>query len=211
MKLNSDSRIASFFRYFYGKDEMPKDFCTYFWLLVLATVLTPFVWPALAINRIGNKITKRTNGVIKEYYVAHDFIQTPYGIIFNLFLFLIGGFSMMALTRIGIFSKDFGDNWPLLGILLYLIAFGVLTIIAIIFAFKVIGYFVRMIKAYREANKIPLTEEEEYQLALKERDRRIERERRKIENPGIFRIIRLRIKAYKEKNCPIIEWENKKE
>ena len=70
-KLNRDGSLASFYRYFYGTGDLPKDGCNYFWLTCLAIICTPFVWPAIVLNRLNNKIQLRED----EKWIDNNFRQ----------------------------------------------------------------------------------------------------------------------------------------
>lgn len=220
MKLNIHSNLASLYRYFYLTSELPNNLCSYFWKLLIAVVCSPLVLPALLINRyVYNTFVlknvesyDRSTGKyteVQEYRNYNEHIPTPVGFLLNVLSLLIGGLSIEFFTWIGLFTKGFGEGWGIPLQLLFIFFMGIATIFSVFFLI----YFIFTVWKKIDEIKKPKTPEEwdvyfEKQKVKEEKKRlqKIEREK----NPGFFKILWIRLVAFKENNCPRIEWESKK-
>jgi hypothetical protein len=218
-KLNRDGSLASFYRYFYAKDTLPKNGCDYFWLLCLAFVLLPFVWPAVALNRFNNKIILRKStywdsnlqsNVLCTYYDVYSsgFVQTGLGLVFNIILIIVGGLIL------GPLYKSHPDFFifhikSFIFTIFIITAIGFVSIIAVWLFFKYLfAFIISLIPSG------PQTEEEWHEYYTKQREKDLAKLKRYYEkqaHPNFFKLIGMRIMSYKEKNCPIIQWEETKQ
>ncbi len=217
-KLNRDGSLANFYRYFYAKETLPKNGCDYFWLICLAFVLIPFVWPAVFLNMWNKKIVLRESykwvsdeepNVPYTYYTlfSSGFVQTAMGSILNIVLIIVGG------LIIGPLYKSHPDLF-----IFHIFSFTVEIILlcALGFITLLIGYLA-IINIFKLISSMlpkgPQTEEEwnEYYAKQREKDK-IENARQleKQAHPNFFKLIIMRFMSYKEKNCPLIEWEETK-
>jgi amino acid transporter len=215
MKLNIHNNLASLYRYFYLTSELPNNLCSYFWKLLIAIVCTPLVLPSLLLNRYGsNTFVLKTyvdhNGnECSDYRKYNESVPTGVGLLLNVVITMVGGLMIALLTWIGLLDKDFGNNFPVIMQILTIFGFGLATIVTVILSVLGIGNAWNKIE---DMNK-PKTQEEWDRFWNKEEEKDKAKRLKLIEkekNPGFFKILWARIKAAKEKNCPIIEWEDKK-
>jgi len=220
-KLNRDGSLATFYRYFYKVDTLPRDGCNYFWLCLLAIILTPFVWPALVWNMRTKRITLNTSTkyiggkeVRYTYYYIHNYgwHQTGLGAVYNFILFVVGAMFLGLLYKLpgsaAIFS--IGDSIPFIFAFILIQLSGILGIAIVYYGGM---YLIKWIAAIWPEKKQPQTEEEwdEYYRKEAEENKKIrEREDYKEKHPNFFKLIIMRIVSFKEKRCPIIEWDETK-
>jgi hypothetical protein len=215
MKLNINSNLASLYRYFYLTTELPNNLCTFRQGLLIAMVCIPFVLPALLLNRYVYKtFVQKTyfDEYDKEYTVyrkLNNEVPTFIGILIYIGFLGLGGITIRFLWWVGILSTEFANEWPVYIQLLIILGFGLgttfLSVISVLSIFE----------AWTKIKKIkePKTQEE-WDIFWKKQEekdkantlKRIKKEK----NPGFWKILCTRIKAIKEKNCPIIEWDNYK-
>jgi len=200
MKLSTHNKLAMLYRAFYNKEQLPKDLCSYFWLTLIALILTPFVWPALVINKLVAPFKwKDVPTWIDDTAVPHytrsyrSSIPVLLGLVFNAALFIIG----IPVTKL-----FFGDMVSYMSVYKWY-----LNGIAGVFIFAVIITLFVKLMTYL-ANRNPKSEEqEELEWQLKSEKKRLKR----IKYQQSFRyLLWQRIKAWKEDNCPILTWEDDK-
>jgi hypothetical protein len=215
MKLNIHSNLASLYRYFYLTPELPNNLCSYFWKLLIAIVCSPLVLPALILNRYGSNTfglktyIDHNDKECLEYRMYNESIPTGVGLLLNVLILMVGGLMIGFFTWIGLLSKEFGNEWPIVMQILTIFGFGLVTIVTVISSILGIGNAWNKIEKMKE----PKTQEELIKAREKQEEKdkvkrlkRIEKEK----SPGFWKILWTRIKAAKEKNCPIIEWETQK-
>jgi hypothetical protein len=217
-KLDRDGSLANFYRYFYAKDTLPNNGCDYFWLLCLGFILMPFVWPAVLLNMWNDKITLRETTrydinsethVPYTYYSINStgFIQTGLGILLNFLLIILGGLILSIFYKyhpsLSIFHIK---SFILTMLLLYAIGLSCIGL-AYYGGAYLLGLLIKI------GPKRPETPEE--WDAYYDKQEAKEKARREAyiyrqSHPGFFKMIGMRFMSYKEKNCPIIEWEETK-
>lgn len=220
-KLNPHGYLASFYRYFYLTDKLPNNLCNYCWSLLIAFLTFPFVWMAVLMNRMSNKIKFNTekynhyeNGEFVDvrprnrYEVGFNPIQTAYGLLFTFATVMLGAFVFIKLLG-NQPAQHQGMGYFIKG-LFVVYAVGVATIISCVLLYFV---YLFIYKFFIKLKKKPTTEE------IIARDLRAEEKRKKYwekvhyreKNPNFIVLFWRYIVALKEKNCPIIEWDyNKK-
>lgn len=217
MKLNREGNLASFYRYFYLTGDMPNNFCNYFWLLVIAFICTPFTWPAQLYNWYNKKITLRNSTKWREgveisytyYDVGYQPVQTVIGLILNLILCVLGMLYTGPFYKFMPVCRQFFDSIPGLLIIPALITSGLIGSFILYYFFIAIGTLIGKIFKV----KSPETDEEWAEYYEKQRLKKEANAKRKEyrkNNPNFIKMIGIWFKAYKEKNCPIIEWDEVK-
>ena len=205
--MNPHSKLASLYRYFYMEETLPNNLCNYFWGLFFAIICLPFTWLAILHNRVYNPITKHENKYANKtlHYYTTPFkpLPTALGLIFTVFTFVIGAVTLIIFEKItGVNTRAFinQSTIPIGVIKMYMI--GILGIIGSIGLFNVLIALLRLLP-----KKAPETEEEFYARLTKENQRNKERMEHKRNNPNIFTLAWRWLVAFKEKNCPLIEWD----
>lgn len=204
--LNPHSRLASFYRYFYLTGDLPNNLCNYFWGLIVAFVCFPFVWTSIFLNYLTDKICYLPT--INRYCVGYKPLPTPVGLVFNIFIFIIGcvGFKLLGF----IFSQTIMffllDHMFVVSALIFLYFLGLITILVVVVVFNIIVGLVRFATSFKKK----LTEEELRLQEEKETQKYTEywaNKRKKEANPNFLVLTWRWLVAFKEKNCPIITWD----
>jgi hypothetical protein len=190
MKLNSESKTAWFYRYYYAATEMPRNFCDYFWALAFAMITTPFVWPALLWNRYHNNVAKSSWG----YTVHYRFMQTAIGAVISFVFFVIGalGLNFIYAYELTEWGKNFNTFHALFVIYFAGVFFSILIGIGI---YSIVKLFMILLPYFQ---KIP-------------KPKFIKRKKEVSTSPNIFQLAGIAYKSYKEKNCPLIDWQETQE
>ncbi len=212
-KMNPHTNLASFYRYFYLTKDLPNNLCNYFWGLIFAMICFPFVWMAMAINRVNNKISyvfdtyaHFENGEFiehrKRYYYRVGFnpISTGIGILFTFMTVIIGLCTSKVLISIFIIAQ-LGVISSLQVVLITMYFIGVISIGAAIGLFHGIMALIRLIP-----NK-PLSDEERHQKRMKELEENHKRKLYREANPSFLTLTWRWVVSFKQKNCPIITWD----
>lgn len=198
MKLNAHGSLAMFYRNFYHKTELPTNLCNYFWKIVVALICTPFVWPALVINKIWFPYKYGNEYMFKPDYYRCGELPTYNGFLANVVIFIMG----MLVDKI-LFSINF----------LYLgwhktYVNGIVGWAFIIFMFLFVAYCASLFSKLFPKKVLTLEErEKKYRMEYEESENRKAKRKLKWENSFLF-LIKKRFQAWKEKNCPIIEWDH---
>ena len=236
-KLNPHSGLASFYRHFYVTTQLPNNLCNYFWGLMFAFIMFPFVWIAMAWNRFNNFIyfDTRLETVFETYtapdgYVGSisagekpknvyakkfDTVNTAFGLIFTLLAFLVGGLSfgmILRLSNFNIIEHVLGNEKGYLPMfLIYLI--GIATAITFILLFVLIVWMVTFVSKFIPEKKSKTTVDvledwdKEWRDSQAKREAKAARLLRRQTNPNFFILTWRWMVAFKEKNCPIITWD----
>ncbi len=186
MKLNSESKTAAFYRYYYAATEMPRNFCDYFWSLLFAFLTFPVVWPAIAYNIFYKRIAKNSWG----YSVHYRFMQTAIGAVISFVFFIIGalGINFIYAAELTEWGKSFNVLQSLFVLYFAGVFFSILIGIGI---YSIVKLFIALLPRFQ---KIP-------------KPKFLKRKPRISTSPNIFQLARIAYKSYKEKNCPLIEWK----
>jgi hypothetical protein len=210
--MNPHSRLASFYRYFYMTENLPNNLCNYFWGLMLAFVCLPFVWLAMLINYINHPIKRKEyqeDGKIIYYYdTPFEPCATGYGIIFTFINLIIGIATIELISKLGISTATLTFGLTNIKLLFYIYGVGILAIASSIGLF--FGYMALM-RLIPDKKEKELTDEEYW--AKRDAEDIKERERReyKLNNPSLITLAWRWLKAFKEKNCPMIDWDYSKQ
>lgn len=208
--MNPHTNLASFYRYFYMREQLPNNLCNYFWNLIFAFICLPFVWTAMLLNRILTPIKLKEydmgEGEKKKYYYStpYDPIKTGYGIVFTFLLLIIGGVMLRLVygktLEHGNVIDAFGTS--AYARLLYVYCVGILTVLCGVTAFFILMFLWRMLP-----KKAPETDEEYEARRTAENQKDRERMERRRTNPSFIVLTWRWIVAFKEKNCPMLEWD----
>lgn len=195
IKLNTHGTTAMFYRGFYNKEEVPGNLCAYFWKLIFAIIFTPFVYPALIVNKLLNPFCYKEK--YKSYYISGgERMKTLWGIVLNLIIFFAGCF-----VSSWIFTKPMMQHMSF-----YKIYFnGFLAVAGLLFSIYFLIVLIRLIPR-KEPKELS---EEEYQKQYVEQREKEDKREAKWKRSFLYLCIQAFI-AFKNKVCPIIEWENKK-
>lgn len=200
LTLNPHGLLATYYREFYQTTKLPNNLCSYFWKLVIGIICFPICYPAMAINYAQNPI--RYDKEDNSWSGGGD-IPTAIGGLLNLLILLIGlGFSHIVYGNItGYFS---------LGKLYINGIIGTICVIALIAitAFMVYGVYllVEYIQERKQNNHESISQEEynKREVIRQEILKQKELKRQK----SLWYLTKKMFFAWKEKNCPIIEWES---
>lgn len=195
MKLNQDSKLASFYRYFYLTATLPNNLCHYFWGLILAFVSLPFLWMAVAINMYNKRITWSEKW--SEYSVSSSAMTTFTGIFIQFYALIFGAGIEIFLTKY--LSIDFKGITSLPLALLTAIGLGILV------SALIVGIFILVIALIKVYDKT-ITDEEKEAMAEAKYQKWLAKDRNRTLNPSFISLAWDAIVAFKEKNCPMITW-----
>lgn len=221
--LNPQSRLATFYRYFYLTNTLPNNLCAYFWALFFAFIFLPFVWIAVIINYKQNKIKRykdskyifKNNVVVDNisfyrYLVSNDAMKTMSGFFLTLLAMIIGATVYAGVLQL---NPVVVNNMGLFKALTFLYLVGILSVLSIILIiliiiglFKIINTLIYSIK--KEPTLEQKLEKERKTMEYEEKRREKEREKEKYreDNPNFLAIAWRWVVAFKEKNCPLLEW-----
>lgn len=192
MKLSTHNQLAMLYRNFYNRSFLPNNLCNYFWLLLVALICTPFVYPVLILN----KFISPFEWSYSQYYRRSSYNNIPIviGVVFNVLIFLFGILLSQMIYGRSIFNLLELHEIYTNGIILTSI---VLTlIVTIVFIIK----------------KIPYHEETDEEWELKYKAKNAKQQLKELRYKQSFRYLLVqRFKAWKNNNCPIIEWDTSKE
>lgn len=194
MKLNIHSNPAKLYRAFYNKDTLPNNLCDYFWAVVLAIICIPFTYPILIINAFLWPIYYDIDR--KKYCCNYERLRAYFGLIMNILFVLAGIF--LCKEVYGRETLSYIPFWKI-----YLNGIGFALGIASVFLGFVFGLYLisKILDPILGSKK-----NKEYWDKLDER-----KKQRQSQKERSFRyLIKKQFKAWKEKNCPIIEWTNEK-
>lgn len=206
--LNPHSRLAFLYRYTYLK-EVPTDGCDYFWKLLLAFFLFPLIWPAILFNHINERIWY--DDFQKKYHTGLA-DSNIFGLFYNFIILIFGALVIISLESLKVIPMN---GWVTRGdsllILFYNVGkvyfFGLFLMVTIYYVAKSFVKFVVYIDAL-----IPKKPRETNLEIRLRKIREAEEKKQKIQaklnsKPSIFKLLRLRYKAYKDKNCPVLKWD----
>ena len=179
-KFNANSILIKYYLNFYRESFLPNNLCTYTWKLLLALICWIFVWTAIYINKkTAPLIYDKINNIYHRNLKTS--ISTSNGILLNWILLIFGVFLFNNKKIIYI------DN---------LFLSYCLSIITVFIIYH-IGFFI-IIKSIKNMPKTVKVK--------KIKKIKIKKEK----NPNnIFNLISARYRAFKDNNCPLIEWEYK--
>jgi uncharacterized membrane protein len=195
MKLSTHNQLAMLYRNFYNEMSLPNNLCAYFWKIVICLICIPFIWPALLFNKIFDPFKWKNYYGNGEFYKRNNYIAI-HNVIGLLFQFIIFSFGI-------VFTKLY---WNFTNLSLFsLIDIYSNGIIMIILCLSIIIPIVLLIK------KIPIHIETEEELELKYKAKSAKNQLKELKYRQSFRYLLIqRFKAWKNNNCPIIEWEDTK-
>lgn len=197
MKLQKNAFYTKFYLWVYGleEDDLPKSLCPFFWMSLLGLLIAPFRFvttaPAIVIdvfkkwkvNRHNKKISVNYPEQRKRHYPTFDnyYRELEASVISYLALLflLIEVKGFVHLTK-GWYATDFAVTFITTFLILLLVLFVLLLYYL---------YDTKIVKRDEFGHKI--------RKPKKDPD----------ENPTVFRIARKAIKAWYEKNCPLVEWK----
>lgn len=178
MKLNSNSLSSKLYRWFYGTNDLPNNFCPYFWKLLLAWItLIPYV--LFCIPVIIYEMRDKYKGI---YEYSDNSVGKRLGYSIGIYFLLFVGWcllSVFSLLFTTVEEETFLEFCVILGTLFW-------------FVFILIGS-IELVKHIREKNK-------QRKIKYDENGRRIWEEPK----PNLFVEF---IKAKYNKHCPRIDWD----
>lgn len=193
MKLSTHNQLAMLYRNFYNVSYLPNNLCNYFWLLLVVLICTPLVYPALILNKIicPFKWISPGSGYTRGYRTN---IPTVIGIIFNGLIFVFG--ILLSQIMYGKYLFDLLELHEIYTNGIILLSIIVTSIVTIVFIIK----------------KIPHHEETDEEWRLKFQAKNAKQQLKELKYKQSFRYLLIqRFKAWKNNNCPIIEWDTSKE
>ena len=232
--MNPHSRLASFYRHFYLVGTLPNNLCLYFWSLLLAIVITPFVFSAMISNWFNKQITYHEHKEdewgytsnfewvilepkLKQYYsVNPSKLPTSTGLILNIIFLAVGALIINLMSYFlnndlfKIFSNINSGYFVINLIVINLIIIIIGLVSSFIIYYSIIFSFIFLCDLYNkikgEDKKIDDYDEIEKQYIIR-RNALIEKKRYRSENPNFIRLCFRWLKAKKDKNCPILKWD----
>ena len=195
--LNIHGTLAKFYRAFWNDTDLPDNLCSYFWKLVLAFIFLPICFPMMIINALTSPYyyTDKDDWGRSGYKGGWDRSSSLYGALINALIFLIG---------VGISQGVFGELSKYMSIWKFY-ANGVLFSVALILSVALIILLCKAIGSIipKKEEKV-LTEEEELADRKKRYDEYLKKEARK--QKSLWYLTKKMFIAWKDKNCPLIEW-----
>lgn len=202
--LNVHSRLAKFYILFYDRAFLPNNLCSYFWLLLFAFICTPLCYPAMVVNYLMSPPYYS-----EEYgtYRNGGYIPTGIGAVLN-FLILILGFWL----TLEFYGKPYVEVLPLWKAYANGIIYTVSLFISIYLVVNLIIFIIKIYPKRVRKEQPELTLEERMKLyeEAEELDRQRRLRRRQRREKSFWHILVKYFIAWKDKNCPIIDWETKK-
>lgn len=198
--LNVHSKLAKFYIIFYDKTTLPNNLCAYFWSLLFAFICAPILYPSLIINALMSpphysEEYKRYSGV--------GLVPNVVGLVLNI-LILFGG---------GILTKQFygAEYYPFLPIWKAYVNGIIFTIIFSAGIYLLIRLIKFIVTHYpKRTPKVKKYPSDEEWLKLMEAQEKREQERQLRRKKSFWYLLKQSFIAWKDKNCPIIEWDTKK-
>lgn len=193
MKLKLNSPLAHFYCLFYDKTILPNNLCTYFWKLLIGIICAPLLLPTLILNYFFGVYYNKN----KKQYESGNILPNGLGLLFHVVIIICGGF-----VSVFLYGEILAKSLSLCAIYFngILLILGVVCIILLII--KTVQY------TYNRQPKKQLSDEEQHQEYLKLMEKlRIADVKKK---SSFLYIMKHTIIAWKEKNCPLITWENEK-
>lgn len=202
--MNPHSNLASLYRYFYMTDKLPNNLCIYFWGLLLLFICLPFTWLAMIFNYFNNPIQRKEyksydDNIIYYYTMSYKSIPTMIGFFFSFLTISVSICIIAFLAKCGISETYFVNRTnSAIFTLLSLYVYG------LIFIFISICLFFGIIHLVRLLPKKSLETNEEYLTRLNKDLKRMEHKRN---NPNFITLACRWLIAFKEKNCPLLDWD----
>lgn len=197
--LNIHGTLARFYRAFWNDPDLPNNLCSYFWKLVLAFVLLPICYPMLIINNLCSPYyyEKGNSWSSEGYKGGYNRNSSAYGLLVNVLLVIIG-----LLVSEWIFGEDSVKYMSIWKVYFN----GIIVAISIVTIVLIIIYSTVLIQKLIPKKELKEETEEEITARLnKEREAYLKKEAMK--QKSLWYLIKKMFIAWKEKNCPIIEWE----
>lgn len=183
MTLKYNGHLANFYRNFYNTVDLPNNLCNFFWLYLIAIICYPLFWPSIIINNIYTPIQLGAN---LKYKIYNRRIPTYIGVFANIILMFTGAWTADCL------NIHFSNTFPICDIIIF-IMLGTITCICFFYLFVILIKFYNFLQLYKKREKsIEILNE---RLKINEKER------------SFFFLLKERIKAFKDKNCPMITWE----
>lgn len=195
--LNIHGTLAKCYRAFWNDTDLPNNLCSYFWKLILAFILTPICYPMIIINSIMSPYYYREKDEWGNsgYSGGWDRGSSAYGGLINALIFIIGVATSQAFYEGMI---NYMPAWKLYANGLLLLALLILVVASIIYGCKLIA---KIIPTKEEKEE---TEEEIIASRKKRYEEYFKKEVKK--QKSLWYLIKKMFIAWKDKNCPIIEW-----
>lgn len=202
--LNVHSRLAKFYILFYDRSYLPNNLCSYFWLLLFAFICTPLCYPAMLANYL-----------ISPPYYRHDTqsysnggnVPTGVGVVLSFVIFILGFFLTLQF-----YGDSYGHFLPLWKAYVNGIIYTITLCIGILLLVNLIKFIIKIYPKRVRKEERELSYEERMKLYEEaeelERQRRLRRQERR--HKSFWYILGRYFIAWKDKNCPIIEWKTKK-
>jgi len=201
--LNPHGLLAKLYRAFYNETKLPNNLCNYFWKLILAIILSPLLWPMLLINGVTYPIERDEDN---KYYGGYMRSSNLYGALINGLMFIFGVLATEKYYGRGFVNYIHPFKMYLNGIVVSVIALsGITVIIGFIYLCSVVfNYF----DEKKEKEKYNYEEETEAEyLKRKEQEIALMEERELKKQKSLWYLSKKMFFAWKEKNCPLIEWK----
>ena len=205
-KVNPYSKLASLYRHTYLVQELPKSGCDYIWGLLFAILIFPFTWTVIVKNKLQKKITLYDND--NYYYVSCNADKPIIGLIFTVLLLLIGIIFISGLECLSFIPTNYwfveGQKNAINFISNLIIVYfhGVLFVLMILFIG--LGFSKLFIYFDNKFPKKPFSQEKFDKFYADLSAKQLKKLNKK---PSFFKLMYIGLKAYKEKNCPIFDWD----
>lgn len=196
LTLNIHGSLARLYMEFYNTSDLPNNLCAYFWKLVVAIIFSIPCYPAMIINALTSKI--EWSKAFKRYYVDSSRMNVVFGLFFN-FIFLMIGILITGKIYGGRYLRYMAIWKIYLNGIMYsvLIGGGIIGIIALVI-------LVMKNRDKNEKSYVDMTPEERTTLWDEQEKKRLRKE------GSFWNLTKKAFMAWKEKNCPILEWNSNK-